>query len=402
MQSSLSSNQEILAVASDVSSPAILLERGMRCIQQGYLVEGVIYFARAREELPPDQSHLAAVLDALIRCHARYMQAQRELLLTSKRLVEADAEQKTQLVALEKLLPAALREDMDREQQSPQLLQLPFAGSVREQLSPHTPSNDGDAPPELYITCFGRFEVRRMGRPIELCSSRNGRSILRYIVAKPGHYATSDSLQALLWPEDEPAVAQRKLHIAVSALRHSLSDGSFCNSGHSYIVCKNHVYYLDLAGTLQTDVDEFLSYYQSGQLKSDERIAYYEKACRLYTGPFLMEDIYADWSSLQREQLSNIYLCMCRVLADHNVQLKRYEDAIKWVTGILTENRCDEVAHQQLIRIYAAQGRRHEALQQYQRCERLLRDELGVEPLPETLLILQHLLATEDSDKSQG
>ncbi len=40
MQSSLSSNQEILAVASDVSSPAILLERGMRCIQQGYLVEG--------------------------------------------------------------------------------------------------------------------------------------------------------------------------------------------------------------------------------------------------------------------------------------------------------------------------------------------------------------------------
>lgn len=47
MESSLSSNQEILAVASDVSSPAILLERGMRCIQQGYLVEGVIYFARA-------------------------------------------------------------------------------------------------------------------------------------------------------------------------------------------------------------------------------------------------------------------------------------------------------------------------------------------------------------------
>ena len=114
-----------------------------------------------------------------------------------------------------------------------------------------------------------------------------------------------------------------------------------------------------------------------------------------------MEDIYADWSSLQREQLSNIYLSMCRVLADHNVQIKRYEDATRWVTAILAENRCDETAHQQHIRIYAAQGRRHESLQQYQRCERLLRDELGVEPLPETLLLLQHLLATEDSNKSK-
>ena len=146
MDLSLSSNQKFLAVASDASSPAMLLERGMRCIQQGYLVEGIIFFARAREELPPDQSHLAAVLDALIQSHARYMRAQQELLLTSKRLVEADTEQKTQLVALEKLLPAALREDMDREQQSPQFLQLPFAGSAREQLTPHTPSNDGDAP----------------------------------------------------------------------------------------------------------------------------------------------------------------------------------------------------------------------------------------------------------------
>ena len=72
-----------------------------------------------------------------------------------------------------------------------------------------------------------------------------------------------------------------------------------------------------------------------------------------------------------------------------------YEDAAKWAKATLKENRCDEAAHRQLIQIYAAQGRRSAALQQYQRCERVLREELEVQPLPETVRLLQALLANE-------
>jgi len=96
-------------------------------------------FARARERLSPDQMHFAVVLDAFIQSYARYLQAQQALHMASKRFVEADAEQQTQLVALEKLL-SAIMEDTDRvpqphaiakapkvswEKQSPQSLQLP-------------------------------------------------------------------------------------------------------------------------------------------------------------------------------------------------------------------------------------------------------------------------------------
>ncbi len=95
MEPILSSDQEILAVDSNVSSPAILLERGLHCTQQGYDAEGILYLARAREGLSPDQSHLTATLDALIQSHTRYMQAQQALLLASKRFVEAEAEQQT-------------------------------------------------------------------------------------------------------------------------------------------------------------------------------------------------------------------------------------------------------------------------------------------------------------------
>jgi DNA-binding SARP family transcriptional activator len=204
-----------------------------------------------------------------------------------------------------------------------------------------------------------------------------------------------EKLLAVVWPEDEQTVAQNKLHIAISALRRSLHAGLTCEHGRGYIICKSHVYSLNPAAMIRTDVDEFLHCYQIGQQQCEERVASYERACSLYTGPFLLEDLYADWSFLLREQFSQIYLTMCRVLTEHYLQFQCYEDATKWAIAILAEDRCDEAAYRQLIRIYAAQGRRSEAVQQYHCCKQILCQELGIQPLPETTRLFQTLIADE-------
>ncbi len=190
MDSPLSSNQGFLTAASETSSAAYLLERGIQFTRQGCYVEGVTCFVLARERLSADQMHVARVLDALIQSHASYLQAQQTLHIASKRFVEADAEQQTQLVALEELL-LILREDLDRvpkphtiaqpflhaqSYQMPQSPQLPSTDSSIEQssLRPHAFPRDSKILPALYVTCFGHFEVRRSGKPIVLCSSRNG------------------------------------------------------------------------------------------------------------------------------------------------------------------------------------------------------------------------------------
>ena len=390
-------DQETLIDAFEKPALNILLERGIRCTRQGRHSAGVICFALAREQLSPDQTQFAAVLDTFIQSHARYWQAQEALHTASKRFVEADIEQQTQLVVLEKLLPT-LKEEMDRVPHSHPIVQV--TKNSREPLSPQPPlpitdfNRDPDILPSLYFICFNRFEVRRLGQTILLCSSLAGQSILRYLAMQPGHSATFDALMALLWPEDEPEVAQTKLHTAISRLRHSLNQGYKCNAGSGYIMCKNRVYSINPAVVIQTDVDEFLQYYELARQPIKERIALYEKACSLYTGPFLSEDLYADWSFLQREHLNRIYLSMCRVLSDHYLKTKGYEDAAKWATAILKINRCDEEAHRQLIQVYAAQGCQLEALQQYQRCESLLREEMGVLPLPETIRLSQMLLTS--------
>ena len=395
MDSSLTPEQDALTFGTDASSLTFTLERGLHYVQQELYAEGLALLVMAREQLSPDQVFLAAALDAFIQGHTIYWQAQQALHHASQCFAEAVTEQQARLATLHDLL-AALVEDKEKKAQS-------HTGDVARSLkdSQHyqaqRPSTDDQPLPALYITCFGHFEVRRSGKPVTLCSNRSGQSILHFLVVKQERCATSDTLQTLLWPEDQPEVALNKLHIAISALRRSLNHGYNCEPGCGYIVCKNRTYYLNPAVVVHTDVDEFLHYYQAGQQAKEDKIALYEKACLFYTGPFLSEDIYADWSFLQREELSRMYLTMCRALADYYMQHKYYEDASKWTTAILKENRCDEAAHRQIMQIYVAQGRRSEALQQYQRCKLLLREELGVQPLPETVLVFQTLLANEPS-----
>ncbi|GAC1630003.1 MAG: hypothetical protein NVS4B11_29440 [Ktedonobacteraceae bacterium] len=348
-------------------------------MQQGCYAEGIAILTLAYEQLPFDQMHLATALNTLLQHYDCYHSRQQALQEASQRFVEERTALQGQVAACEIVLFSLLH---DREAPQP-----PHESSHESLLRP-----THKALPDLSITCFGRFAVKRAGKPITLCPSRSGQRILRYLVAQEEHYATSDILQTLLRQEDEPEVAQRKLHIAVSALRRSLSDGISSASDANYILYKNKVYMLNPTVVIQTDVDEFLHYYKEGQQHCEEQVTLYEKACHLYTGPFLLDDIYADWSFLQRERLCQAYLAMCRVLAEHYLTLKQYEASAYWATTTLKENRCDETAHRQLIQIYAAQGYRNEALQQYQRCELILHEELGVKPLLETQRALQTVL----------
>ena len=184
----------------------------------------------------------------------------------------------------------------------------------------------------------------------------------------------------------------------LSALRRSLNNGYIGDARGGYILCKNGVYQLNPAVPLRSDVDEFQAFYQAGRQKSGSAtVVQYEAACQLYKGPFLTEDLYVDWPIIEREQLVQAYLAMCSALAEHYLEIGDYEDAAKWANAILKENRCDEVAHQQLMRIYATAGHRSEALRQYQRCERILAEELNVSLMPETVSLFHTLLNSESS-----
>ena len=399
-------------LTSDMPFAVHLIERGLNYIQQGWHAEGAAIFELAREQLAPGQGSLAASLDAFIQGYVDYRCAQQALQEASIRFARAYAEQQARVVTLRSLLSTFLGELHAQHSslyscadtanthlpQSSDSRPTPVQSSPASLLkSPLFTEDSGDSVlPALYVTCFGRFEVRRSDQQITLCTSRSGQTILRYLITQPGHRASLDKIMDVCWPEDERPAALHKLRVAVSALRCSLNKDCSTQYGSGYILCKAEVYQLNPEVAVRSDVDDFLLLYQAGrEAKGRCMIEQYEAACNLYTGPFLIEDLYADWSLIQRTQLSNIHLLMCNVLADHYLGVGCYEDAVKWASRVLKENRCDENAHRKIMHAYAFQGRRDEALRQYQSCEHTLREELAMTPVPETTRLLQRILDGE-------
>lgn len=388
------------------SSLRLLLERGLAWIEEGSYSEGIALLTLARELISPAQRDLIDLLDTFLRHYAAYGRAQTELQEAGKRFAGADEELHTQAAFLKTELPFLITE-LDGPLLSPpvtarkptHLVSVTDTSSHMPGLSvaPALPPLNGNhtvvAAPALAATCLGRFSIRHDGQALTLCPNRSGQTILRYLVAQPEHRASADTLMEILWPDDEPEVARHKLQVAVSALRRSLINSSR-GELNGYIQCKDRLYQLNPDVPLSSDVDVFLLLYHAGrQTKGTEMAAQYEKACQFYSGPFLVEDIYADWSSRQRDYLCRVYLAMCGMLAEHFLRSSQFEDAVKWANAILQENCTDEAAHRQLMRAYAAEGRRSEAVRQYQRCERILREELSVAPAPETAALLQSILS---------
>src|SRR5579884_1517762 len=413
-------------------TPTALVRHGLTCIERGLYAEGAVFFALVSERLAVSQEPLLATLDGLRGAIAGYLHAQDALLEASKRLAEAEAEQQARLASLKTLLPSLAETERAvrmlpaspslprREDRTMQPLRLVRAdetageqetSDVGASLAGET-SDSGEHRadvgkarkmsasaqplPDLYISCFGRFEVRRSeagSALLDLCSNTKGQAILRYLLTCPQRRASVDKLMAALWPDEEPEAALHKLRVAVSALRVSLNRDLVDRPGGGYILCKGQVYSLNPEVALHSDVDEFLALYHAGQAADGyEAMALYERACKLYTGPFLPEDLYAEWSFIAREELTKAYLTMCYALAESALAKGNYHVAIQWATAILKVDRCEEQAHRQLMRAYAALKRRSEALRQYRLCQQILRDELGVPPMPETQRLLQTLL----------
>ncbi|GER84104.1 hypothetical protein KTAU_27410 [Thermogemmatispora aurantia] len=261
---------------------------------------------------------------------------------------------------------------------------------------PSTEAGSTSTLPPLYITCFGRLTVRRLhaqGPLIQLCRNSKGQAILRYLLAQPQQQASIDMLMADLWPDEERETSRHKLQIAVSALRASLNSEQV-QSGGGYIVYKEQTYLLNPAVSFITDVAEFRRLFATGRQANDSDVTArcYEQACKLYSGPFLTEDLYAEWSFLTREELARVHHQMCTWLAEYALQRGDAEAALAWASLLLKLDHYDEEAYRKVMRAHSLSGRRNEVLRCYRQCCQTLREELGLEPLPETRRLFEQLL----------
>jgi DNA-binding SARP family transcriptional activator len=269
-----------------------------------------------------------------------------------------------------------------------------------QQARGHTPY-DPAAGPSLAISMLGDVTVRYRGEEVSLGSSKNGRAIFRYLAALPDRSAPSDVLLEMFWPQDEPQEAKHKLHVAVSTLRQALQEGlGSLLEERDGIVFADDRYVLLPSLEVELDVDRFARHIAAGhRLEREGRdegaTAEYEAACALYRGDFLPQDLYADWAVAPRARYEELFLTALGRLAEHHVEQQCYADGVSCCRQILARDSFREDAYRQLMRCYSRMGRRNQALREFQACKEVLRWELGVEPMRETVELYDKIVRQE-------
>ena len=246
----------------------------------------------------------------------------------------------------------------------------------------------------LSIRLLGSFEVLREGHLLSTDEwhTQQTRTILKVLLIRRGHVVPADQLIELLWRDDEPETARRRLHVRISQLRHALAPG--CPS--AFILTADEGYLFSPEADCWIDVDEFGAHAEAGHDHQQNRhlaeaIAEYESARALYRGDLLEEDLYADWAAGLREQLRERYLAMLAELAECYAQQGRYHRAIVCCQQVLINDPCREAVYLRLMLNYYYAGEQKQALDTFERCRDILASELDVAPLAETATLAEQI-----------
>jgi DNA-binding SARP family transcriptional activator len=115
------------------------------------------------------------------------------------------------------------------------------------------------------------------------------------------------------------------------------------------------------------------------------------EAIELYSGD-LVESLYDEWLFTERDRLRNVYLAS---LGDLLIECRGQRDfnrAIAYAQRILTNDPWREDTLRQLMAVRYQSGDRAGALATYEAFDRRLRDEMNVEPMPETAALKDAIL----------
>ena len=235
----------------------------------------------------------------------------------------------------------------------------------------------------LAISILGGFEATLDGAPV-VVPKKKARALLAYLSLNAGRSHSREKIAALLWGNSGDAQARASLRQSLSSIRRALPNGKADG-----LVIDGETFLLD-AGKVAVDAAAFL------RLISDDSVEAMRDATKLYRGDLLedfhlREPSFQEWLDTERARMRRLGIDAHLRLLGHLEHHGELEEAIAIACRLLEIDSLLEDVHQSLMRLYFAQGRRSLALQQYDNCQVLLRDELEVEPAEETTDLYQKI-----------
>ncbi|MCI0712168.1 MAG: alpha/beta fold hydrolase [Chloroflexi bacterium] len=218
---------------------------------------------------------------------------------------------------------------------------------------------------KLYLFGPPRIEVDQ--QPIDF-NLKKALAMLAY-VAVEGNAHSRDTLATMFWADSDQSTARANLRRTLYRLNQAV--------GVDVLQATGDTISLNPDTELWVDVLAFNEHYGSQQ---------WQAAADLFQDEFLsgfsLPDClgFDDWQFFTRENLRQNLTHSLSNLIDQ----VSGEDAVRYLRQLIWLDPLDEAVHRRLMEVYAATGHRAAALRQYEECKRILDEELGAAPRPET------------------
>lgn len=246
----------------------------------------------------------------------------------------------------------------------------------------------------LSLRLLGPVQIMLDGVPLADFATDKVRALLYYLAIESDLPHRRDMLAGLLWPDFPQAKARQNLRQSLSYLRQAIQDQE---AAEPLLYTTRDAAWLSTAGNFWCDVAEFARMIQACRDHRHRRLGMcrpclqrLKEAGELYRGSFLEgfflrdSEPFEEWALLKREWLQREVVDGLSLLVEYHIRRGEYVLARQYAWRVVDLVPWREESQRQLMYLLALEGQRSTALAQYETCQRVLEDVLGVEPTAET------------------
>jgi len=256
--------------------------------------------------------------------------------------------------------------------------------------------------PALELRCFGAFDILVDGEPLprSAFSRKKAVELLQLLTLQTGRALPTRRLTRLLWPGVDPDAGRNRLHGVVHALRNAIEPKQPDGPARTYIQSSDDHYCLDAVTAVRVDLWEFrrlMATARTAWLAGDRSSGVADalrRAVDIYRGELFAGLPDALWTVDPRSRCREQCVDAVLHLAEIHDELRRPDEVIGLLRQAVGVDPLREDVHLRLIRALFTDGRRRDALVQYDALCAALDEELDAAPSSEARKLLAQIRAS--------
>lgn len=241
---------------------------------------------------------------------------------------------------------------------------------------------------DLVIRLFGSTLIERGQIPVPLGIAGATVELLRYLCVRCDQPHRRECLGEIFWENRSEKRQRAALNSAVWRLQKLIKTcpGLTLDTGVDYVRLK-------IEPTISVDATELTRQVNAVQSAADvdsAQAARLEAALAACRQPYL-DGSSASWVLPERERLFNIQMRGLAILMRWHGLHGQFERALEYGRELLARDPFREAALNEMLWLFVLNGQRAEAIRRFRQFQTHLREELDVDPMPETLALFDHI-----------